>query len=196
MLIVLLLFLSFLVSSCGYKTKDCITCFGSGKANCSTCYGTGKVNCLQCNGQGDTYCTNCGGQGKQYRYDWGYDYANGGGYSYHYDRFPCQNCSGTGRVTCPNADCNDGKVSCTAYGCVDGKADCTWCKGTGNSDNEERGFFSGLIDGFLVLFSFIRKVIGTNISVYALKNSGLFYWVGFGIGALSFVGLLGGSKKG
>lgn len=52
---------------------------------------------------------------------------------------------------------------------------------------DEYGFFSGIIHGFVFFFSLIGKLFGFNIGLYAENNSGFFYWLGFiiGIGGLS-----------
>lgn len=125
--------LSFLLSGC--ESKKCTPCSGSGISNCYRCSGTSKVNCSYCNGQGKqncTYCagqgtqncTSCAGSGKEYRYDFGYDYANGGQYHYYYDRFPCRKCGQSGRIKCSNYSCKNGKIECTNYSCDDGKVKC------------------------------------------------------------------------
>jgi hypothetical protein len=49
------------------------------------------------------------------------------------------------------------------------------------------GFFSGLLHGFLMLFSLIGSIF-TDVRVYAFPNSGFGYDVGFVIGASSFLG--------
>lgn len=49
------------------------------------------------------------------------------------------------------------------------------------------GFFSGLLHGFLMLFSLIGSIF-TDVRVYAFPNSGFWYDVGFVIGASSFLG--------
>lgn len=49
------------------------------------------------------------------------------------------------------------------------------------------GFFSGLIHGFLILFSFIGSIV-LDIRIYAFPNSGFFYDLGYLIGAAMFLG--------
>jgi len=55
------------------------------------------------------------------------------------------------------------------------------------------GFFSGLIHGFLIFFSFIGSIF-TEIRVYAFPNSGFWYDFGYLIGAGMFLGGAGGSS--
>jgi hypothetical protein len=165
----------------GCSDNKCISCYGTGNADCMTCSGTGKVNCSYCNGQGEKTCSACSGSGKEYRYDYGYDYANGGQYHYYYDRFPCKKCNQTGEIKCSNYSCEDGKVKCSNYSCEDGKVKCMMCNATGY---EESGFFSGMKDGFLIIFCLIGKIFNSNIHLYASNTSGLFYWVGFVFGIL------------
>lgn len=49
------------------------------------------------------------------------------------------------------------------------------------------GFFSGLIHGFLILFSLIGSIV-LDIRIYAFPNSGFFYDLGYLIGAAMFLG--------
>jgi hypothetical protein len=49
------------------------------------------------------------------------------------------------------------------------------------------GFFSGLLHGFLILFSFIGSLF-TDYRIYAFPNSGGWYDFGFLIGAGMFLG--------
>jgi hypothetical protein len=53
------------------------------------------------------------------------------------------------------------------------------------------GFFSGLLHGFLMLFSFIGSIF-PDVRIYAFPNSGFGYDLGFLIGASSFLG--GGAR--
>ena len=56
------------------------------------------------------------------------------------------------------------------------------------------GFFSGLLHGFLILFSFIGSLF-TDIRIYNFPNSGGWYDFGFLIGASMFLGGGGASAK-
>ena len=55
------------------------------------------------------------------------------------------------------------------------------------------GFFSGLINGFLIVFSLIGSIF-FDIRIYAFPNSGFFYDFGYLIGAAMFLGGAGASK--
>lgn len=57
--------------------------------------------------------------------------------------------------------------------------------------HDEYGFFSGIIHGFLFVFSLLGKLLGFDIGLYAENNSGFFYWLGFIIG----IGGLGGGAS-
>jgi hypothetical protein len=164
---ILLTIITLLFSSC--SDNKCITCFGTGEANCTYCYGQGKQTCNECSGSG-----------KNNRYDYGYNSSKGGQYDYHYDLFPCKKCSQTGKIECSN------------YSCVEGKIKCTSCNATGE---EESGFFSGIKDGFLIIYSLLGKLFGFTISIYASNTSGLFYWVGFVFGIMIFVSIVGSNKN-
>ncbi len=54
------------------------------------------------------------------------------------------------------------------------------------------GFFSGLLHGFLVLFSLVAGIF-TDVRIYAFPNSGFWYDVGYFIGASAFLG--GGARS-
>jgi hypothetical protein len=49
------------------------------------------------------------------------------------------------------------------------------------------GFWSGLLHGFLMLFSLIGSIF-TDVRIYAFPNSGGWYDFGFFLGASSFLG--------
>jgi hypothetical protein len=55
-------------------------------------------------------------------------------------------------------------------------------------ESEEAGFFSGLWHGFILIFSIIAKLFGSDIGIYAEHNTGFTYWLGFILG----IGILGG----
>lgn len=48
------------------------------------------------------------------------------------------------------------------------------------------GFFSGLWDGFTVLFAFIGKMFGADWNIYEVTNNGNWYNFGFLIGSGGF----------
>jgi hypothetical protein len=56
------------------------------------------------------------------------------------------------------------------------------------------GFFSGLLHGFLILFSFIGSLF-TNVRIYNYPNSGGWYDFGYLIGASMFLGGSGASTR-
>lgn len=115
----------------GTGETNCITCSGTGKSNCMTCSGTGKTNCTWCLGQGQKTCGTCNGSTKENRYDYGYNYSNGGKYEYYFGQHPCKTCNQTGRVKCTNFSCQYGKVDCSTISCNNGKIDCSYCNHTG-----------------------------------------------------------------
>ena len=49
------------------------------------------------------------------------------------------------------------------------------------------GFLSGLLHGFLILFSFIASLF-TDFRIYAFPNSGGWYDFGYLLGAMGFLG--------
>lgn len=49
------------------------------------------------------------------------------------------------------------------------------------------GFFSGLLHGFIILFSLIGSIF-TDVRIYAFPNSGFWYDVGFFLGSSTFLG--------
>jgi hypothetical protein len=58
---------------------------------------------------------------------------------------------------------------------------------------EPPGFWSGLLHGFLILFSFIGSLF-TDVRIYAFPNSGGWYDFGYLIGASMFLGGAGASR--
>jgi hypothetical protein len=56
------------------------------------------------------------------------------------------------------------------------------------------GFLSGLLHGFLILFSFIASLF-TDFRIYAFPNSGGWYDFGYLLGAMSFLGGGGASAR-
>jgi hypothetical protein len=59
---------------------------------------------------------------------------------------------------------------------------------------ESPGFWSGLLDGMLILFSFIGSLF-TDVRIYAFPNSGVWYDFGFLMGAAAVFGGSGASAK-
>src|SRR6266404_7067682 len=59
---------------------------------------------------------------------------------------------------------------------------------------EPPGFWSGLLHGFLILFSFIGSLF-TDVRIYAFPNSGGWYDFGYLIGASMFLGGGGASAN-
>lgn len=57
---------------------------------------------------------------------------------------------------------------------------------------EPPGFWSGLLHGFLIVFSFIGSFF-TDVRLYAFPNSGRWYDFGYLIGAAMFLGGSGAS---
>ncbi|MBL7745056.1 MAG: hypothetical protein JNN00_16400 [Chitinophagaceae bacterium] len=47
---------------------------------------------------------------------------------------------------------------------------------------KQYGFFSGILHGFLFIFSVIGKLFGVDTGLYAVNNTGFFYWLGYLIG--------------
>lgn len=56
----------------------------------------------------------------------------------------------------------------------------------------EYGFLGGIWHGICFPFALIGKIFGADIGIYAARNSGFFYWLGFIIG---LGGLGGGSSR-
>ncbi len=52
---------------------------------------------------------------------------------------------------------------------------------------EPPGFFSGLLHGFIILFSLIGSIF-TEYRIYAFPNSGWWYDFGYFLGAAAFLG--------
>lgn len=47
---------------------------------------------------------------------------------------------------------------------------------------EEYGFFRGILHGLVFPIALIGKLFGVSTGLYALNNTGFFYWLGFLIG--------------
>lgn len=66
------------------------------------------------------------------------------------------------------------------------------CAPEGRS-SEEFGFFGGIIHGICLPFAIIGKLFGAEIGIYAERNTGLLYWIGFILGLAVLGG--GGSRR-
>ena len=58
---------------------------------------------------------------------------------------------------------------------------------------KQYGFFSGFFHGLLVPIAVISKMIGLDVGIYAVNNTGFLYWLGYLIG---LGGLGGGAYSG
>lgn len=58
--------------------------------------------------------------------------------------------------------------------------------------SEEYGFLYGIVHGLISPFTLIAKLLGANIGVYAVHNTGSLYWVGFILGVVLLLGGGGG----
>jgi hypothetical protein len=50
------------------------------------------------------------------------------------------------------------------------------------------GFFSGLWHGYIIVFSFFGWLFVDGVFIIGQPNTGLFYYIGFGLGVMSFFG--------
>jgi hypothetical protein len=57
---------------------------------------------------------------------------------------------------------------------------------------EVYGFLYGIVHGFISPFVLIAKLLGANIGLYAVHNTGLLYWLGFILGLVLLLGGGGG----
>ena len=57
---------------------------------------------------------------------------------------------------------------------------------------ESYGFLYGIVHGFISPFVLIAKLLGANIGLYAVHNTGSLYWAGFVLGVLLLFGGGGG----
>jgi hypothetical protein len=58
--------------------------------------------------------------------------------------------------------------------------------------SQEYGFFYGKVHGFISPFVLIAKLQGAHIGLYAVHNSGTFYWLGYVLGFVFLLGSGGG----
>ncbi len=61
-----------------------------------------------------------------------------------------------------------------------------------NKDGKVAGFWKGLWNGFIILFSFIISLFNDNVTIYEVHNSGGWYNFGFLLGIMCFFGGSGG----
>jgi hypothetical protein len=59
--------------------------------------------------------------------------------------------------------------------------------------HKEYGFFAGIWHGMIFIIALIGKLFGADIGLYAVHNSGFFYWFGYIIGILFLGGGGGGT---
>ena len=57
---------------------------------------------------------------------------------------------------------------------------------------KEYGFWYGLLHGFILPFAIIGKIFKMDIGIYALTNTGTFYWIGYFFG---FAIISGGGRR-
>lgn len=58
---------------------------------------------------------------------------------------------------------------------------------------KEYGFWYGILHGFVLPFTIIGKIFKMDIGLYAITNTGTFYWIGYFFG---FAIITGGSGRG
>jgi len=61
-----------------------------------------------------------------------------------------------------------------------------------NKDGKVAGFWKGLWNGFIILFSFIISLFNDNVTIYEVHNNGGWYNFGFLLGIMCFFGGSGG----
>lgn len=61
-----------------------------------------------------------------------------------------------------------------------------------DKEGKVAGFWSGLWNGFIILFSFIISLFNDNVTIYEVHNSGGWYNFGFLLGIMFFFGGSGG----
>jgi len=67
--------------------------------------------------------------------------------------------------------------------------------GTPDAAGDLAGFFQGLWHGFIAFFAFIVSLFNKNVNIYEVHNNGVFYNLGFIIGASAFFGGSGGASS-
>ncbi|HHE39933.1 MAG TPA: hypothetical protein ENL10_00330 [Candidatus Cloacimonetes bacterium] len=61
-----------------------------------------------------------------------------------------------------------------------------------DKDHKVAGFWRGLWNGFIILFSFIISLFNDNVTIYEVHNNGALYNLGFLLGIMLFFGGSGG----
>jgi len=61
-----------------------------------------------------------------------------------------------------------------------------------NKEGKVAGFWRGLWNGFIILFSFIISLFNDNVTIYEVHNNGGWYNFGFLLGVMCFFGGSGG----
>lgn len=74
-------------------------------------------------------------------------------------------------------------------GCVAGPNDLA---DTPDEQGDVAGFWSGLWNGFIVLFTFVASLFWDDVGIYDVHNSGGWYDFGFVLGVMIFFGGSGG----
>lgn len=67
-------------------------------------------------------------------------------------------------------------------------------RNTPNDDSKVAGFWLGLWQGFICLFTFVISLFSDNVTIYEVHNNGGWYNFGFLIGVMMFFG--GGGASG
>ncbi|MBN2016616.1 MAG: hypothetical protein JW794_00535 [Candidatus Cloacimonetes bacterium] len=61
-----------------------------------------------------------------------------------------------------------------------------------NKEGKVAGFWKGLWNGFIILFTFIISLFNDNVTIYEVHNNGALYNLGFLLGIMFFFGGSGG----
>jgi len=61
-----------------------------------------------------------------------------------------------------------------------------------NKEGKVAGFWKGLWNGFIILFTFIISLFNDNVTIYEVHNNGALYNLGFLLGIMCFFGGSGG----
>ncbi len=67
------------------------------------------------------------------------------------------------------------------------------CAPAGSTD-KTYGFLYGVLHGFLCIFAVIGKMFSMDVGLYAVNNTGFFYWLGYLFGLMVIGG--GGAASG
>ncbi len=71
----------------------------------------------------------------------------------------------------------------------------TACANSYPDPGTQYGFLSGLLHGFILPFSFIISIFDSDVAIYGLPNTGVWYDLGFVLGAGAILGGGGRSSK-